>query len=244
MAQANLRSEARAALEAARGAVQPVGEVARLDVERERRTGIPEVILAEGKRDQDLRAIAVAMAGANGRAIVSRLPPERLALLEHPGLHVQYHAEARMAVLSTPGTPRPQRTGGVVGILAAGTSDIPVCEEARVIAEELGCDALTAYDVGVAGLQRLHPALDAVRDAHVLVVAAGREGTLPTLVSGLVPQPVIGLPVSTGYGVGGQGQAALFSMLQSCAPLLVVNVDAGFVAGAMAAKIANRIQEG
>lgn len=224
--------------------VQPVGEVARLDLERERRTGVPEVILAEGKRDQDLAAIAAAMVGAKGRAVVSRLPPERLPLLQAPGLRVRYHEEARVAVLSAPDAAPQQRTGGVVAILAAGTSDIPVCEEARVIAEELGCATVHAYDVGAAGLQRLPPALDAVRGAHVLVVAAGREGTLPTLVSGLVPQPVIGLPVSTGYGVGGKGEAALYSMLQSCAPLLVVNVDAGFVAGAMAAKIANRIVEG
>lgn len=224
--------------------VQPVGEVARLDLERERRTGVPEVILAEGKRDQDLAAIAAAMAGATGRAIVSRLAPERLPLLQAPGLRVRYHEEARVAVLSTPDAAPQQRTGGVVAILAAGTSDITVCEEARVIAEELGCDTVSAYDVGAAGLQRLPPALDAVRGAHVVVVAAGREGTLPTLVSGLVPQPVIGLPISTGYGVGGKGEAALYSMLQSCAPLLVVNVDAGFVAGAMAAKIANRIVEG
>lgn len=224
--------------------MHPVGEVARLDLERERRTGVPEVILAEGKRDADLAAIAAAMAGAKGRAIVSRLAPERVPLLHGPGVQVQYHAEARTAVLSTPGTPPVQRTGGIVGILAAGTSDIPVCEEARLIAQELGCDTASAYDVGVAGLHRLQAGLDAVRDSHVLVVAAGREGTLPTIVSGLVPQPVIGLPVSTGYGVGGKGEAALYSMLQSCAPLLVVNVDAGFVAGAMAAKIANRIKEG
>lgn len=222
----------------------PVGDVARLDLERERRTGVPEVILAEGKRDADLAAIAAAMAGAKGRAIVTRLAPERLGLLDTPGVHVAYHEEARTAVLTAPGARPVQRTGGVVGILAAGTSDIPACEEARVIAEELGCESVAAYDVGVAGLHRLPPALEAVRGAHVLVVAAGREGTLPTIVSGLAPQPVIGLPVSTGYGVGGKGEAALYSMLQSCAPLLVVNVDAGFVAGAMAAKIANRIVEG
>lgn len=226
------------------GIVHPVGEVAKLDLEREHRTGIPEVILAEGKRDEDLRAIAAAMAGAKGRAIVTRLAPDRIPLVSAPGVRVDYHEAARVAVLSGPAAPPRVRTGGVVGILAAGTSDIPVCEEARVIAEELGCDSLTAYDVGVAGLQRLAPALEAVRGAHVLVVAAGREGTLPTLVAGLARQPVIGLPVSTGYGMGGKGEAALLSMLQSCAPLLTVNIDAGFVAGACAAKIANQIQEG
>jgi hypothetical protein len=227
------------------GRVERVGEVAVLDPERERRTGIPEIILAEGKRDADLVAVAHAMAAARGRALVSRLPPERARLLHAPGLEVDYHPEARLAVLRRDGAPRP-RTGGVVGILAAGTSDVPVCEEARVTAEEMGCASRVAYDVGVAGPQRLAPALEAVQDAHVLIVAAGREGALATVVAGLVEQPVIGLPVSTGYGMGGKGEAALLSMLQACSPLLVVNIDAGVVAGACAARIASRIadQEG
>lgn len=224
------------------GSVEPVGEVARLDAERELRTGIPEIILAEGKRDQDLVAVAHAMARARGRALVSRLAPERARLLRAPGLDVDYHPEARLAVLRHDGAQRAS-TGGVVGILAAGTSDIPVCEEARVTAEELGCGSRTAYDVGVAGPQRLAPALEAVADAHVLVVAAGREGALATVVAGMVGQPVIGLPVSTGYGMGGRGEAALLSMLQACSPLLVVNIDAGVVAGACAAKIASRIAQ-
>jgi hypothetical protein len=223
------------------GNVHSVGEVARLDVERELRTGIPEVILAEGKRDEDLTAIAHAMAQQKGRALVTRLAPERVALLQAEGLKVSYHPEARVASITHPTAPPKTRTEGIVGILAAGTSDIPVCEEARVVAEEMGATVGIAYDIGVAGLQRLGPGLDAVRDAHVLIVAAGREGTLPAVVSGLVPQPVIGLPVSTGYGFGGQGEAALMSMLQSCSPLLVVNIDAGFVAGACAARIANLI---
>lgn len=225
------------------GKVEPVGDVARLDLERELRTGVPEVIVAEGKRDQDLAAIARAMVGAKGRAAVTRLAPERLGLLKAPGVTLTYHPEARVAVLSSNGA-KPARCQGVVGILAAGTSDIPACEEARVIAEEMGCATRTAYDVGVAGLHRLTKALEHMRGAHVLVCAAGREGALPTVVSGLVTQPVIGLPVSTGYGVGGRGEAALMSMLQSCSPLLVVNIDAGFVAGACAAKIAALIAEG
>jgi NCAIR mutase (PurE)-related protein len=218
--------------------------VAQLDVERELRTGIPEVVLAEGKRDADLAAVGRAMAQAKGRAVVSRLAPERVPLLEGPGVRVHYHQDARIAVLTGEGAPAPQRHGGVVGILAAGTSDVPVCEEARVMAEEMGCGTRHAYDVGVAGLQRLAPALEAVRDAHVIIVAAGREGALATVVAGLVPQPVIGLPISVGYGAGGKGEAALLAMLQSCAPLLVVNIDAGFVAGSCAARIAARIAEG
>lgn len=127
-----------------------------------------------------------------------------------------------------------------MAILAAGTADIPVAEEARVVAEEMGCHVLAEYDVGVAGIHRLFPSLERMTDADAFVVAAGREGTLPAVVAGLVDAPVIGLPVSTGYGIGGGGKAALYSMLQSCSVLTVVNVDAGFVAGAYAAKIARQ----
>ncbi len=127
---------------------------------------------------------------------------------------------------------------GKVGILAAGTADIPVAEEARVVALEMGCAVICEYDVGVAGIHRLFPCLEKMVDVDAFVVAAGREGTLPAIVAGLVDSPVIGLPVSTGYGLGGGGLAALYSMLQSCSVLTVVNVDAGFVAGAFAAKIA------
>jgi NCAIR mutase (PurE)-related protein len=126
----------------------------------------------------------------------------------------------------------------VVGIVTAGTSDIPVAEEARAVAEEMGCTVRCAYDVGAAGIHRLFPALRDLLDCHVFVVAAGREGTLPAVVAGLVDRPVIGVPVSTGYGFQGAGQAALGAMLQSCSVVAVVNIDAGFVAGAFAAKVA------
>ena len=127
---------------------------------------------------------------------------------------------------------------GKVGILAAGTADIPVAEEAKVVAEEMGCKVVSEYDVGVAGIHRLFPCLERMVDVDSMVVAAGREGTLPAVVAGIVDAPVIGLPVSTGYGIGGNGVAALLSTLQSCSVLTVVNVDAGFMAGAYAAKIA------
>ncbi|MBU3966174.1 MAG: AIR carboxylase family protein, partial [Euryarchaeota archaeon] len=122
-----------------------------------------------------------------------------------------------------------------------GTADIPVSEEAKEIAVEMGCTVSTIYDVGVAGIHRLFPELGKLVSEGVdaIVVAAGREGTLPAIVAGLVDVPVIGVPVSTGYGAGGKGEAALLSMLQSCSVLAVVNIDAGFVAGAFAARIAN-----
>jgi NCAIR mutase (PurE)-related protein len=135
---------------------------------------------------------------------------------------------------------KPKSSMGKVGILAAGTADMPAAEEARVVAEEMGCTVLFEYDVGVAGIHRLFPCLERMADVDAFVVAAGREGTLPAVVAGLVEAPVIGLPVSTGYGLGGSGRAALYSMLQSCSVLTVVNIDAGFVAGAYAAKIARQ----
>lgn len=223
--------------------VERVGDVARLDVEREARTGLPEVVLAEGKADAHLVAIARALASAKGHLLVSRLAPERLALFEHLGLHLRYHAEARLLAASAPGAVDAPRTGGRVAVLAAGTADYAVAEEARLVADALGCDTERAYDVGVAGLHRLYPELDRLLawDADCFVVAAGREGALAPVVAGLVDRPVIGLPVSVGYGMGGRGEAALLTMLQSCSPLTTVNIDAGVVAGLSAAQLANRV---
>jgi hypothetical protein len=150
---------------------------------------------------------------------------------------VEHRDAARVLVLST-GT-APELTGGMVAIITAGTSDIRVAEEAKVIAEEMGCRVKTAYDVGAAGIHRLFPALKPLLDADAFIVCAGREGTLPAVVAGLVDRPVIGVPVSTGYGYMGAGRAALASMLQSCSVIAVVNIDAGFTAGAFAARIAN-----
>lgn len=220
---------------------RPVGDIAKLDTEREYRIGIPEAILAEGKDGRDLAEIALAHLEETGNVIVTRISPEQLPVLEGSvlpeGATVEYNPRARTVVLRL-GPRRAVR--GQVGILAAGTADIPVAEEARVVAEEMGCQVLSEYDVGVAGIHRLFPCLEKMRDVDALVVAAGREGTLPAVVAGLSDAPVIGLPVSTGYGMGGKGQAALFSMLQSCSVLTVVNIDAGFVAGAYAARIALR----
>ncbi len=127
--------------------------------------------------------------------------------------------------------------------MTAGTADVGVAEEARVVAREMGCEVVAIYDVGVAGIHRLMPQIEKLKERGVgaVVVAAGREGTLPTIVAGLIDAPVIGVPVSTGYGAGGGGEAALLSMLQSCSVISVVNIDAGFVAGAFAARIANMV---
>ncbi|HVP97423.1 nickel pincer cofactor biosynthesis protein LarB [Methanoregula sp.] len=218
-----------------------VGDFACLDLGRAVRCGMPEVVLAEGKDAAPLAEIAARHAKAAGRCILTRVDAAQAAAVEErcagTGISVEHRDAARVLVLSNGIAPEP--TGGVVAIITAGTSDIRVAEEAKVIAEEMGCTVRTAYDVGAAGIHRLFPALKPMMDADVFIVCAGREGTLPAVVAGLVDKPVIGVPVSTGYGYMGKGRAALASMLQSCSVIAVVNIDAGFTAGAFAARVAN-----
>lgn len=217
--------------------------IAKVDTHRKTRTGVIEAILADCKDPEDVVEIARVMVEKSKRALVTRASTAHVeALMKAFGDDkLEWNSRARTVVIHD-GTPAP-RTGGVVGVISAGTADIPAAEEARVIASEMGCETIAVYDVGVAGIHRLIPELQKLklRNPGAIVVAAGREGTLPTIVSGLVDVPVIGLPVSTGYGAGGGGKAALLSMLQSCSTLAVVNIDAGFVAGAYAARIANMI---
>jgi NCAIR mutase (PurE)-related protein len=216
-----------------------------VDHRREQRKGVPEVVLAEGKRAEDVVAAARALLARSDRVIISRLDGsiaelvcERLA-----GHEMEHLATARVAVVRKPGA-LVRSTGGRIGLLTAGTSDVGVAQEAAVVAREMGCEVVTAFDVGVAGLHRLVEPLARFRecDVDVVIVAAGMDGALPSVVAGLLPVAVIGLPVSTGYGAGGRGEAALLSMLQTCAPgLTVVNIDNGVGAGASAALIANRM---
>jgi NCAIR mutase (PurE)-related protein len=216
-----------------------LGDMAKLDIGRADRIGVPEGILAEGKDKNDLAEIALAHLEETGSVIITRISPEQLRILKKKelphGAVFEYNLRARTAVLRA--SERKQGSGKV-GILAAGTADIPVAEEAKVVAYEMGCKVVSEYDVGVAGIHRLFPCLEKMMNVDAIVVAAGREGTLPAVVAGIMEAPVIGLPVSTGYGIGGNGVAALMSMLQSCSVLTVVNIDAGFIAGAYAAKIA------
>ncbi|AKB84468.1 nickel pincer cofactor biosynthesis protein LarB [Methanococcoides methylutens] len=222
-----------------------ISDIARLDTFRKCRTGIMEAILAEGKEAEDIVEIAKAQVKATGRVLITRLDGEKSAVLERSfgNDNIEFSKNSITAVVHN-STPVP-RTGGRVAIISAGTADIPVAEEARMTASEMGCETLTIYDVGVAGFHRLVSQLKNIEDykPDAIVVAAGREGTLPTVVSGLVDAPVIGLPVSIGYGAGAKGEAALLSMLQSCSVLSVVNIDAGFVAGSFAARIANEVAE-
>ena len=220
-------------------------EFARPDLHRDNRKGIPEVLLAQGKRHEDVLSIARRFIDGTGRSIISRVDGDLLGKLrlEFSDCDLQEHSPSRMVVVKRHGFELP-RTGGMIGVISAGTSDVPVAEEARVVAEEMGCEAIAVYDVGVAGIHRLFQPLQALREASVdaIIVAAGMDGALPSVVSGLVDVPVIGLPTSVGYGYGGQGVAALMSMLQTCSPgLTVVNIDNGVGAGATAALIANRM---
>jgi pyridinium-3,5-biscarboxylic acid mononucleotide synthase len=219
----------------------------RPDATRERRKGVPEVIFGETKNVEQILAIARVLLAESGRAIISRARPEAVEALREtfPGYPLRVRASARAVVIYRPDY-IPRSTGGLVGIISAGTSDIPVADEAALIAEEMGCSVTCIYDVGVAGLHRL---LEPLRNllstgVDVIVVAAGMDGALPSVVAGLVPVPVIGLPTSIGYGMGGKGFAALLSMLQTCAPgLTVVNIDNGIGAGSTAALIANRVAQ-
>ncbi len=219
----------------------------RPDGGREQRKGAPEVIFGETKETQQIIAMAQGLLAWTGRAIISRMPstsisPVREAFHAHT---VRMREAARAMVIYSPEYVR-RSTGGRVGVISAGTSDIPVAEEATLIAEEMGCRVTCIYDVGVAGLHRLMTPLNdlLIEGVDAIIVAAGMDGALPSVVAGLVPVPVIGLPTSIGYGLGGKGVAALLSMLQTCAPgLAVVNIDNGVGAGITAALIANRVAQ-
>lgn len=213
---------------------------ARLDLHRLRRRGFPEVIYGPGKTADQIVAIMASLAEAGQDVLTTRITPEQAAVIlrSHPA--AQYHAEARLITLRV-SPPPPGR--GRVGVVCAGTSDISVAEEAALTAEYLGAIVERIYDVGVAGLHRLFRHLETLRACRALVVVAGMEGALPSVVGGLVSCPLVAVPTSVGYGTGFQGLAALLTMLNTCVPgITVVNIDNGFGAGVAAALI-NRPRE-
>ncbi len=225
--------------------LDPASPSVRVDLNRLRRTGIPEVVHAANKSPKDVANALRQLAEAEGRALASRVPAdvvEALRTMLEPEFGAEWIPDARAVVVRKHGV-EPIWSGGVVGVLSAGTSDIPFAAEAALMAAEMGCEVLQAWDVGVAGLHRLIEPLErfAAADTDAIIVAAGMDGALPAVVAGLVSVPVIGLPTSIGYGLGAAGVGALTSMLQSCAPgLVVVNIDNGIGAGSSAALIANR----
>ena len=221
-----------------------------VDPHRQARKGIPEVVYAAGKTPLATLAAVTALVRdtPRGRVLVSRVNDETTDLLRRElaptGARTEVAPSGGTLRVSRPDAAEPTPTGGVVGLLTAGASDAPAAEEAVWVAAEMGCAVERVDDVGVAGLHRLEAPLRRMRESGVdaIVVAAGMDGALPSVVSGLVDVPVVGLPTSVGYGLGGAGVAALLSMLQTCAPgLVVVNIDNGVGAGATAALIANRV---
>jgi NCAIR mutase (PurE)-related protein len=241
---AGVLTEDQAVAELRRLQLDELGGRAKLDLGRFLRRGVPEVILATGKAPLDAARLAVAMAERQGQGLISRMTPAHQAALQEAASAAQmkvipYAASAR--VLRRQFTA--EAVDGKVGILTAGTSDLAAAEEAQMVVEACGLEARLDADLGVAGLHRFVGPLAATLEwgADVMIVAAGMDGVLPGLVAGLIDLPVIGLPVSTGYGRGGAGEAALTTMLQSCSTgLVVVNIDNGVGAGAAAVMIAQR----
>ncbi len=220
-----------------------VGDFACLDIGRAQRKGVPEIVFGDGKSVDQFVAIVAAFLTRVTVVLASKVSPEQVAAVATPpGGAAVWHERARMLVVRRADY-SPPSARGLVGVLAGGTSDTGIADEAVIVCREMGVEALTAYDVGVAGVHRLMRPLRDMSEAGAgaLVVAAGMEGALPSVVCGLADVPVIGLPVSTGYGIGGRGEAALLGMLQSCSPgLTVVNIDNGVGAGVTAALIARR----
>jgi len=205
---------------------------ARLDTHRTLRKGFPEVIFCPGKTAEQIVRIMERVREREGRVLAARATPEVAEVVQQAFPDVEYHTAARMLVL---GGAAPQSGQGKVLVVSAGTADIPVADEAAVTAQTLGSPVERLYDVGVARIHRLFDSREQLFAANVLVVTAGMEGALASVVAGLVSRPVVAVPTSIGYGASFGGLAPLLTMLNSCAPgVAVVNIDNGFGAGYMA----------
>jgi pyridinium-3,5-biscarboxylic acid mononucleotide synthase len=228
-------------------AIEKIGDIAKLDVGREmRRGGMPEIIFSESKEYRDIIKIASTIVRRNRQVVVSRIKKNELSrvagALRRKGLNVEIGRNSTTLFASEKSFTC-KMTGAKIGIMSAGTSDVGVAEEARIVSKAMGCEAITSYDVGIAGMHRLFPALKEMfkQEIGAIVVVAGMEGALASIVASMVDIPVVGVPTSIGYGFGANGVGALASMLQSCTlGLAVVNIDNGIGAGAYAASIAKR----
>ena len=215
----------------------PVADLgfARVDTHRSLRKGFPEVIFGAGKTPEQVVKIAAKLLEHEPRVLVTRINGNHARALRKKFKQAVHHQLAHCVTLGEKPSPK---YPGTIGVICAGTSDLPVAEEAAVTAEIMGNRVERIYDVGVAGLHRLLAASASLRRANVLVVVAGMEGALPSVVAGLVASPVIAVPTSVGYGASFGGIAALLAMLNSCASgLTVVNIDNGFGAGYAASQI-------
>ena len=214
---------------------------ATLDHDRHRRRGYPEAVFCEGKTPEQVMSIAAAVRERSGVTLFTRAGPLHAEAIRRELPAVFHDRDARL--LAWP-PERPAPSGGLVVVVCAGTSDLPVAREAQLTAEYLGRRTESVVDVGVAGLHRILGRVDLLRRARVIVVAAGMDGALPGVVAGLVSAPVIALPTSVGYGASFGGVAALLTMLNSCAPgVCVVNIDNGYGAGHLAAQIAAPVED-
>jgi NCAIR mutase (PurE)-related protein len=209
---------------------------AQVDTHRELRQGLPEAIYAEGKTADEVVAIARnLLEHTTGAVLSTRTPAETAAALLEQFPNAEHHERARLVVLRADA---PRYPGRGVAVIAAGTSDLPVAEEAFFTASALGLDVTRVTDAGVAGLHRILAVQDTLRDATVVIVVAGMEGALPTIVGGLTPAPVVAVPTSVGYGSSFEGLAALLGMLNSCAAgITVTNIDNGFGAASFALRL-------
>jgi NCAIR mutase (PurE)-related protein len=213
---------------------------AKVDTDRLRRCGLPEVIFCPGKTDRQIIHIMKAMKDAGQNVLATRATREQFRAVKKALPAAIYQDMARAITLDVARLPK--RTG-LVAVVCAGTSDLPVAEEAALTAERMGAKVERISDVGVAGLHRLMEHVDLLRSARAVVVVAGMEGALPSVVGGLINKPIIAVPTSVGYGTSLHGVAALLAMLNSCVPgIAVVNIDNGFSAGVAAAMI-NRTGE-
>ena len=210
-------------------------DCAKIDTHRELRVGYPEVIFCPGKTIEQIKTIVKAMLGGASNILATRANEEIFAAVREICPDASYHALARTITVIRKQIPASEN---YIAVVTAGTADLPVAEEAAVTAEVFGNRVERIADVGVAGIHRLFDKLNLIRGARVIVVVAGMEGALPSVVGGLVDKPVIAVPTSVGYGTSFQGVAALLAMLNSCAGgVSVVNIDNGFGAGCVASKI-------
>lgn len=227
--------------------IEHVGDLAQLDIYRKARTGVPEVVYAKNKDPQMVIEIINSFIKKNEFAIISRYTQEQQVLIkksfENKDYDIEVNELGKIIIIKEKSFNFGEKKGRV-GIITAGSSDIPVAEEAKAIVKVMGCKVFSSYDVGIAGFHRIFTPLGEMikNEVDIIIVCAGMEGTLPGVVAALVDVPVIGVPVSSGYGLGEKGMGALTTMLQSCSPgLVVVNIDNGFGAGASAAMVANKI---
>ena len=222
--------------------IHEVQNIAKIDTGRLFRKGVPEIILAEGKSPDQVVKIAKNMFSTSGHVIISRTDKSHITAISKSFTkkYIRKNVLANTVVISNK---KKQKVHGHVAIITAGTADIPVAEESKIILEEIGCRVFTQYDVGIAGIHRLFNSLQIIikEDVDVIIAIAGREGAMPSIIAGLVDIPVIGVPTSIGYGYGKDGIAALMSMLQSCSlGIATVNIDSGVAAGVLASLIAKR----